>query len=89
MAEEVKEKWVMKFDGSSTTQSGGIEVVLYHEEDKAIALSFKLEFPCWNNTAEYEAYLTGMATSFEIGVKYLKVLGDLNLVVCWPKEASP
>ena len=46
MAEEVKEKWVMKFDGSSTTQSGGIEVVLYHEEDKAIALSFKLEFPC-------------------------------------------
>ena len=31
MAEEVSERWVMKFDGSSTTQSGGVGVVLYHE----------------------------------------------------------
>ena len=44
--EKVREQWVMKFDGSSTTQFGGIGVVLYHEEDKAIALSFKLEFLC-------------------------------------------
>ena len=51
MAEEVRKQWVMKFDGSSTTQSGGVGVVLYHEEDKAVALSFKLEFPCLNNTA--------------------------------------
>ena len=63
MAEEVREQWVMKFDGSSTTQSGGVRVVLYHEEDKAVALSFKLEFSCSNNTAEYEAYLTGLATA--------------------------
>ena len=48
----------MKFDGSSTTQSGGVEVVLHYEEDKAVTLSFKLEFPCLNNTAEYEAYQT-------------------------------
>ena len=60
-------------------------VVLYHEEDKAVALSFKLEFPCSNNTAEYETYLTGLATTLEMGVKYLKVLGDSNLVVCQTK----
>ena len=59
MTEEVEEKWVMKFDGSSTTQSGGVGVVLYHEEDKAVVLSFKLEFPCSNNTAEYKAYQLG------------------------------
>ena len=76
MAEEVKEQWVMKFDGSSTTQSGGVEVVLYHEEDKVVALSFKLEFPCSNNTVEYEAYLTGLATALEMRVKHLRVLGD-------------
>ena len=52
MAEEVREQWVMKFDGSSTAQSRGVEVVLYLEEDKAMALSFKLEFPCSNNTVE-------------------------------------
>ena len=85
MAEEVREQWVMKFDGSSINQSGGMGVVLYHEEDKAIALSFKLEFPCSNNMAEYEAYLTGLATALEIGVKHLKVISDSNLVVCQAK----
>ena len=72
----------MKFNGSSTTQSGGMGVVLYHEEDKVVTLSFKLEFPCSNNMAEYETYLTGLATTLEMGVKHLKVMGDSNLVVC-------
>ncbi|XP_030970996.1 uncharacterized protein LOC115991446 [Quercus lobata] len=85
MAEEVREQWVMKFDGSSTTQSEGVGVILYHEEDKAVALPFKLEFPCSNNMAEYEAYLTGLATALEMGVKHLKVMGDSNLVVCQAK----
>ena len=75
----------MKFDGSFTAQSEGVEVVLYHEKDEAVVLSFKLEFPCSNNTAEYEAYLTGLATALEMGVKHLKVMGDLNLVVCQAK----
>ena len=81
MAEEVREQWVMKFDGSSTTHSRGVGVVLYHEEDKAVALSFKLEFPCSNNTAEYEAYLTELAITLKMGVKHLRVLEDSNLVV--------
>ena len=80
MVEEVRKQWVMKFDGSSTTKSRGVEVVLYHEEDKAVALSFKLEFPC-SNTAEYEAYLIGLAITLEMGIKHLKVMGDSNLVV--------
>ena len=41
----------MKFDGSSTAHSGGAGIVLYHEGDEAMALSFNLEFPCLNNTA--------------------------------------
>ena len=44
--EEVRKQWITKFDGSSTTHSRGMEVVLYHEEDKTLALSFKLEFSC-------------------------------------------
>ena len=62
-----------------------MRVVLYHEEDKVVALWFKLEFPCSNNTAEYEAYLTEMAIALEMGVKHLRVLGDSNLVVCQTK----
>ena len=85
LVEEIREQWVM--NGSSTTQSEGVRVVLYHEEDKVVVLSFKLEFPCSNNTAEYKAYLTGLATAFEMGVKHLRVLGDSNLVVCQTKES--
>ena len=81
VAEEDKEQWVMKFDRYSTTQFGGVGVVLYHEEDKAVALSFKMEFPYSNNTIEYEAYLTRLVTTLEIRVKHLRVLGDSNLVV--------
>ena len=87
MAEEVKEQWVMKFDGSFTAQSGEVGVVLYHEEDEAVALSFKLEFPYSKNTAEYETYLTRLATALEMRVKHLRVLGDLNLVVYQTKES--
>ena len=85
VVEKVREQWIMKFDESSTTYFGGVGVVLYHEEDKAVVLSFKLEFPYSNNTAEYEAYLTGLATALEMGVKHLRVLGDSNLVVCQAK----
>ncbi|XP_050248983.1 uncharacterized protein LOC126696257 [Quercus robur] len=85
VAEEVREQWVMKFDGSSTTQFGGVGVVLYREEDKAMALSFKLEFSCSNNTAEYETYLTRLATALVMGAKHLRVLGNSNLVVCQAK----
>ena len=55
---------------------------MYHEEDKVVALSFKLEFLCLNNTAEYEAYLTRLATTLEMEIKHLRVMGDSNLVVC-------
>ena len=47
-----------------------------------MVLSFKLEFSCSNNTVEYEAYLTELATALEMGIKHLKVIGDSNLVLC-------
>ena len=58
---------------------------MYHEEDEAVALSFKLEFPCSNNTAEYETCLTDVAMALEMGVKHLRVMGDSNLIVCQTK----
>ena len=45
-------------------------------------MSFKLDFPCTNNMAEYEAYLMGLEVAREMGVKHLQVIGDSNLVVC-------
>ena len=50
-----------------------------------MALSYKLEFLCSNNTVEYEAYLMGLAIDLKIGIKHLKVIGNSNLVVCQAK----
>jgi hypothetical protein len=44
-------------------------------------MSFKLRFTCSNNAVEYEAYLTGLAIAYEMGIKCLKAIGDSNLVV--------
>ena len=83
--EVIGEQWVMKFDGFSTANSGGVRVVLYHEGEEIVALSFKLEFPCSNNIAKYDDYLTGLAIALKMGIKHLKVMGDSNLVVCQAK----
>lgn len=79
--EVVEEQWIMNFDSSSIANLGGVRMVLYHNGEETVALSFKLEFSCLNNIAEYKAYLTGLATALEIGIKHLKLVGDSNLVV--------
>ena len=78
-------KWILRFNGSSTTTEGGAGIFLIKEVGDAVAMSFKLNFPCTNNTAEYEAYLTGLAVAREMGIKHLRVIGDSNLVVCQAK----
>ena len=81
VAEIPGKKWTMRFDGSATTTSNGVGVVLSYENRDTIPLSFKLGFSCSNNAAEYEAYLTELTIALSIGVKHMRVLGDSNLVV--------
>ena len=72
----------LHFDGSSTTSEGGAGIVLSKSTGETVGMSFKLDFPCTNNMAEYEAYLMGLAIAHEMGIKRLRVIGDSNLVVC-------
>ncbi|XP_075665358.1 uncharacterized protein LOC142635023 [Castanea sativa] len=74
--------WTLRFDGSFTTSEGGAGIVLSKNTGEAVAMSFKFDFLCTNNMAEYEAYLTGLAVAREMGIKHLQVIRDLNLVVC-------
>uniref|UniRef100_A0A2N9ENL2 RNA-directed DNA polymerase n=1 Tax=Fagus sylvatica TaxID=28930 RepID=A0A2N9ENL2_FAGSY len=74
--------WTLKFDGSSTATSAGAGIVLYKDDGEAVTKSFKFDFPCSNNAAEYKAYLAGFAIAYEMGIKHLRVIGDSNLVVC-------
>ena len=81
MSEILGKKWTTRFDGSATTTSNGVGVILSCENGDTIPLSFKLGFSCSNNVAEYEAYLTRLTIALSIRVKHMKVLGDSNLVV--------
>ena len=80
MVELLRKKWTMRFDGSVTTTSNGLGIVLSCEDGDPMPLSFKLGFSCSNNAAEYEAYLIGLTIALSIGEKHMRVLGDSNLV---------
>ncbi len=77
--------WMLKFDGSSTSNSSGAGIVLIREDGETMAKSLKLDFSCSNNASEYEAYIIGLAIAHEMGVKHLRVIGDSNLVICQAK----
>ena len=74
--------WTLRFNGSSTATSGGADIVLYKGNGEAVMKSFKFDFLCSNNVAEYEAYLAKLAIAYEMGIKHLRLIGDSNLVVC-------
>ena len=70
-----------RFDGSSIT----VGIILIKETREVVAMSFKLDISCPNNTTEYEAYLTCLAVAREMGIKRLRVVRDSNLVFCQAK----
>uniref|UniRef100_A0A2N9HQQ7 Integrase catalytic domain-containing protein n=1 Tax=Fagus sylvatica TaxID=28930 RepID=A0A2N9HQQ7_FAGSY len=72
MADVTDATWTLRFDGSSTAASSGAGIVLFRNDGEAIPKSFKLDFPCSNNVAEYEAYLTGLAVAWEMGNQALE-----------------
>ena len=55
LADLADSTWTLRFDGSTTTASGGVGIVLYKGNGETITKSFKLGFPCSNNATEYEA----------------------------------
>jgi ribonuclease HI len=85
LADLVDSTWILKFDGSSTSNSNGAGIVLIREDGETIAKSFKLDFSCSNNASKYEAYITGLATAHEMGIKHLRVVGNSNLIICQTK----
>ncbi|XP_023870825.2 uncharacterized protein LOC111983392 [Quercus suber] len=74
--------WTLHFDGTSTTSKEGAGIVLSKSTGETMGISFKLDFPCTNNMAKYEAYLTELAVARKMGIKHLQVVRDSNLVVC-------
>ncbi|XP_026441535.1 uncharacterized protein LOC113340625 [Papaver somniferum] len=78
-----EEAWLLFFDGSSTpsTNTGGAGVVLVSPAGEVFSYSFKLYFPCTNNSAEYEAFLIGLSLAKQAGATRLEIRSDSKLLV--------
>lgn len=42
--------------------------MLYDSDGTDVSLSFKLNFPCSKNEAEYEALVIGLMSALEVGI---------------------
>lgn len=76
-----KKKVVLSIDGSSSEGKGRAWIVLKSSIWEEVKLSYKLDFQCSNNEAEYEAFILGMLATQELGIQRVKVRGDSNLIV--------
>ena len=59
----------------------GLELNSQESSREPISLAFKLDFPCTNNQAEYEALILGLFTTSAIGANNLCIYGDSNLII--------
>ncbi|KAL5567478.1 hypothetical protein UlMin_024053 [Ulmus minor] len=74
-------EWELTFDGASTSEGGGVGIVLTNPEGQVTVKAHKLMFGCSNNEAEYEALISGLNLALEAGAKGLIIKGDSKLVI--------
>ncbi|XP_070672205.1 uncharacterized protein [Malus domestica] len=73
--------WTMYFDGSSTSVSASIGIVIQSPTHSHWYFSLKLDFNCANNQAEYEALVIGLSVLHDLRVTRVLVLNDPKLVI--------
>ncbi|XP_010275711.1 PREDICTED: uncharacterized protein LOC104610678 [Nelumbo nucifera] len=72
---------VLTFDGSRTNNSADAGVTLTSPNRHTSAYSFKLQFPCSHNIAEYEALVLALIKARDSRAKKIRVTGDSKLVI--------
>ncbi|KAM1596852.1 hypothetical protein ACFX1Z_031813 [Malus domestica] len=73
--------WTMYFDGSSTSSSTGVGVVIQSPNHDRWYFSLKLDFDCTNNQAEYEAFIMVLGILHDLQATRALILGDSELVI--------
>jgi ribonuclease HI len=79
--EETEGIWTLEFDGSRSSSGSGAGVVLTAPSGEVFYHSYRLEFSCTNNVAEYEALILGLNLAIDKGATILEVKGDSDLIV--------
>jgi ribonuclease HI len=73
--------WRMSFDGACSRSRSGVGIVLVSPEKIMHPHAIRLEFPCTNNEAEYEALIQGMIIAQKMRIEHLIVTSDFELVI--------
>ncbi|KAM1621372.1 hypothetical protein ACFXTN_018232 [Malus domestica] len=71
----------MYFDGSNTSTSAGVGIVLQSPHQHRWFFSLKLDFDCTNNQAEYEALVISLSVLHDLRATHALVFGDSELVI--------
>ncbi|XP_070681686.1 uncharacterized protein [Malus domestica] len=72
---------MMYFDGSSTSSSAGVGIVIQSPNHDRWYFSLKLDFKGTNNQAEYEALIIGLGILHDLRATRALILSDSELVI--------
>jgi hypothetical protein len=76
--EEIKEgSWGLDFDGAHSSVGSGAGIVLRSPDNETTLFSYRLEFDCTNNIAEYESLILGINLAIDMNIKNLARKGEL------------
>jgi hypothetical protein len=78
--DELPDHWVMYFDGSYTIKGAEASVVLIPLEGDILKYVIQLDFTATNNIVEYEGLVMGPRLAKNIGIRWLLITGDSQLV---------
>jgi ribonuclease HI len=74
--------WSMDFDGAVSKEGAGAGVWLHNHRNRySENHSYKLNFQCTNNIAEYEALMLALKLLKKVGAKQIMVRGDSELII--------
>ena len=74
--------WYLEFDGSVNKLGAGVGVWIHNmQTDHAEGHSYRLNFRCTSNMAEYEALLLGLKLIRDLGATKVSILGDSDLII--------
>ena len=77
--------WRLYFDGAANQLGFGIGILLISPQGDHIPRSVQLTFSdnhrLTNNIVEYEACIMGLEIALDLGVRWLEIHGDSNLVI--------
>ena len=76
-----QEYWMMYFDGSQMKKGADVGQVFVLPLEVRMRYMVRIHFPSSKNVAEYEALINGLRIAIELGIRWLDVRGDSQLVI--------